>query len=206
MLTSIYSYFPGMNMTEAAHLYLQADTILYDAEHSDIISILFCERGLLANCADTLPTDHPPSDPFVANHEAFSLNKGPLIVYPNGNSSMEIELFDIHGKLLESYSFKREQILYELPEKTATYRGIHSSHQGQWHELQLSSVETKSIARKKARVLTLFSMILPMSKAIFSIFTIILFCFDGNAQRQRLVDFDYTHADSIAINFPTRTL
>lgn len=41
-----------------------------------------------------------------------------------------------------------------------------------------------------------------MSKAIFSIFTIILFCFDGNAQRQRLVDFDYTHADSIAINFP----
>lgn len=117
MLTSMYSYFPGMNMTEAAHLYLQADTLLYDAEHSDIISILFCERGLLANCADTLPTDHPPSDPFVANHEAFSLNKGPLIVYPNGNSSLEIELFDIHGKLLESYSFEQEQILYELPEK-----------------------------------------------------------------------------------------
>ena len=124
LLTSMYSYFPNMSMIDAAQLYLKADTLLYNNEHSDIISILFCKRGLLPDCVDTLITDTPPSDPYVANHGNFSVGTGPLIVYPNGNQLTSVELLDLNGFIIETFTFDREQIAYELP-PTFMARGVY---------------------------------------------------------------------------------
>ena len=118
LITSMYSYFPGMSMVEAAQLYLKADTLLYNNEHSNAISILFCQRGLMPECADTIPSDVPPSNPYIANHGNFSVNKGSLIIYPNGNNLTTVDLIGINGMFIESYSFPKAQIAYELPATT----------------------------------------------------------------------------------------
>ncbi|MBI2966874.1 MAG: T9SS type A sorting domain-containing protein [Bacteroidetes bacterium] len=51
MLQSLYSYSGNMSMTDAARLFLQADTLLYGAANSDTILDLFIARGLLGNCS-----------------------------------------------------------------------------------------------------------------------------------------------------------
>lgn len=124
LITSMYSYFPNMTMIEAAQLYLKADTLLYNNQHSDIISILFCQRGLIPECVDTLISDSPPTDPHIANHGDFATGSGPLIIYPNGKEISSLELLSVSGEILHSFSFEKAQIAYEMPE-TFLSRGVY---------------------------------------------------------------------------------
>jgi hypothetical protein len=124
LITSMYSYFPNMTMIEAAQLFLKADTLLYNNRHSDIISILFCQRGLMPECVDTLISDSPPTDPHIANHGNFATGSGTLIIYPNGNEISTIELLSVSGEILHSFSFENAQIAYEMPE-TFLSRGVY---------------------------------------------------------------------------------
>ncbi len=124
LFTSIYSYFPYMTMTHAASLFLQADSALYDAEHAEVISIIFCNRGLLEGCQDSLVNDRPLSDPYLASSEAFAANTGKLRLFPNKRELLSIELIDLTGKRIARHEFSNDgRLFYELdfPQLAAGY-------------------------------------------------------------------------------------
>lgn len=124
LFSSTYSYFPYMTMTAAASLYLQADTLLYGAAHTDVISIIFCNRGLLEGCQDTLINEKPLSDPYLAGSEPFAANSGPLRLFPNKRTLLSLELIDLSGKRLMHQEFSNEmKLFYELdfPEIASGY-------------------------------------------------------------------------------------
>jgi len=112
VLTAIYSFFPNMNMVDASVFLLQADSLLYNGEHSEIISIILCKRGLLANCADTDLVDTPLKDPFVGGHANFATSDSPLYLYPNDRTILEYTLYDLSGKLLRHVSLSDETRLF----------------------------------------------------------------------------------------------
>ena len=102
-------------MVEASGFVLQADSLLYNGEHSEIISIIFCKRGLLPDCADTDVVDTPLEDPFIGGHAKFATSESPLYLYPNDRTALDYTLYDLSGKPLRHVSLSNEtQLFYEL--------------------------------------------------------------------------------------------
>ena len=99
-INATYSWFPNMLMIDAARLFLQSDTLLNDAEYSQIASIIFCKRGLLAGCEDTLLSSIPFNAPYLGNTESFAYNQEPLYIFPNGVNVSGFEVIDLHGRML----------------------------------------------------------------------------------------------------------
>lgn len=99
-INATYSWFPNMLMTNAAHFFLQSDTLLNGAKHSQIASIIFCQRGLLSGCEDTLLSSLPFNAPFLGNTEAFAFNQEPIYIFPNGTDVKGFEVIDLHGRVL----------------------------------------------------------------------------------------------------------
>ena len=115
MINSLYSWYPYMLLSDAARLFMQSDTLLNEAEHSEIASIVFCDRGLLPGCEDTLVSSLPLNDPFLGNTYDFAFNKEPLYIFPNSRTVERIEVFDITGKLIhEEEWIESEQLFYEF--------------------------------------------------------------------------------------------
>ena len=115
MINSLYSWYPYMLLSDAARLFMQSDTLLNNAEHSEIASIVFCERGLLPGCEDTLVTSLLLNDPFLGNTYDFAFNKEPLYIFPNSRTIERIEVFDITGKLIHEVDWmESERLFYEF--------------------------------------------------------------------------------------------
>lgn len=117
MLSSLYSYFPDMAMPDAARLFMQADTVLYDAAHCDALSIIFCARGLYPGCADTIPTGIPLDDPYLGGTEDFLYKDSPIRIFPNSRSLLLVQLFDLKGSLLMHWEMEElDDMTCALPE------------------------------------------------------------------------------------------
>lgn len=48
ILQEVYSNYRGMEIGDAAMLFMEADSLLYDGAHADMIQFAFCQRNLLA--------------------------------------------------------------------------------------------------------------------------------------------------------------
>lgn len=113
MLNSLYSWYPYMLLSDAARLFMQSVTLLNDAQNAEIASVVFCNRGLLSGCEDTLRSSLPLNDPYLGNTFDFAFNKQPLFIFPNSKNIERIEVFDITGKLLyEEQWTESEQLFY----------------------------------------------------------------------------------------------
>lgn len=99
-ITSLYSYFIDMRMTDAAELIVQSDSLLYQNEHQSIIENIFCLRGLLQGCEDTLVNDKPLIQPYLGNTQEFAQNNSILYLYPNSNVLTAWNIYDISGNLV----------------------------------------------------------------------------------------------------------
>ncbi|GAB5538435.1 MAG: hypothetical protein Salg2KO_05380 [Salibacteraceae bacterium] len=124
-LTSIYSYFPYMTMSDAADLIIQTDSILFEGRHRADLELVFCIRGLLKSCHDTLPLTTPLAEPYLGNSMGFAYKQQPLIIYPNGYSLIDAKLYDLSGNLLQYIEFDGEQRLYEELEFISTKPGLY---------------------------------------------------------------------------------
>jgi len=115
MINSLYSWYPYMLLSDAARLFMQSDTLLYNAAHTEIASIVFCERGLLPGCEDTLVSSLPLNDPYLGNTYDFAFNKEPLYIFPNSRAIERIEVYDMTGKLMHEENWmESEQLFYEF--------------------------------------------------------------------------------------------
>lgn len=115
MLNSLYSWFPYMLMSDAAHLFMQSDTLLNDAANAELASIIFCDRGLLPGCEDTLISSLPLNDPYLGNSYDFAYNREPLYIYPNSRKIEAVQIFDLSGNLIYAEEWtESEQLLYEF--------------------------------------------------------------------------------------------
>ena len=92
-----------MRMTDAAELIVQSDSLLYQNEHQSIIENIFCLRGLLQGCEDTLVSDKPLIQPYLGNTQEFAQNNSILYLYPNSNVLTAWNIYDISGNLVGIY-------------------------------------------------------------------------------------------------------
>lgn len=98
LLNSFYFYVNNMTLTDAARFMLQADTVMNEAANADLLKTVFCNRGLMPDCADTLPIDVPSNEPYLANAEEFAVNNVSLKVITNGLRIGEVHMLDLHGR------------------------------------------------------------------------------------------------------------
>ncbi len=122
-LQSLYSWFPFMLLSDAAQLYTQADTILNDAQNCDIITAVFCARGLLRGCEDTLISTTPLTAPYLGNSFDFSFNNEPLFIYPNGNEILMLEVFDLKGCLIHTEDWESSDATFYSWDEAALPQG-----------------------------------------------------------------------------------
>lgn len=124
LFNAFYSFFPFMTMPDAARLYMQADTLLYGAKHGEELSIIFCKRGFLPGCEDTLVSSLPLEDPYLGGTAEFANNMGPLRLFPNERVIRQVQLFDLGGRLLYNLEVSGgDQLFYEL-DLPALHNGI----------------------------------------------------------------------------------
>lgn len=115
LFNAFYSFFPFMTMPDAARLYMQADTLLYGAKHGEELHIIFCKRGFLPGCEDTLVSGLPLEDPYLGGTEEFAYNAGPLRLFSNARIIRQVQLFDLSGRLLYQLEVSGgDQLFYEL--------------------------------------------------------------------------------------------
>ncbi|MEZ4723004.1 MAG: hypothetical protein R2813_14105 [Flavobacteriales bacterium] len=100
LLTSLYSYYSYMTMTDAARLLLEADSLLYDGAHLEDIRVAFCYRGLQDGCQDTLLSNRPVGQPYVAGLEDFAYHGGALRLFANGFTITHLQLYQLNGRIM----------------------------------------------------------------------------------------------------------
>jgi len=122
-LHSLYSWFPFMLLSDAAQLYVQADTIINAGQYSDIITAVFCARGLLPGCEDTLISTTPLTAPYLGNSFDFSFNNEPLFIYTNNNEILVLEIFDLKGRLIYTEDWKSSDATFYSWDKAALPQG-----------------------------------------------------------------------------------
>lgn len=100
MICSLFEWYPDMKLSDAAHLYLQADSLCNDMATYDCAAIIFCARGILPGCEDTVISELPLVDPFLTNTYDYAFNREPLYIFPNNYTINRIEIIDVKGRLL----------------------------------------------------------------------------------------------------------
>lgn len=114
LFTSLCSYFPNMTLPQAAFLYMQADSLLFDTANSEAIRLEFCKRGLLPGCEDTIGVNQLIDGPFISNTEAFATEGAPILLYSNEFVIQYAELFTLNGALIETVELEQGLVTYEL--------------------------------------------------------------------------------------------
>lgn len=108
-LQSIFGWFPYMLMTDAAQLVIKSDSLLNNGANHDIISSVFCARGMLRGCEDTLITELPVFEPYLGNTFDFAFNNEPLYIYPNRHQLTRLEIVDLKGRLIHEEDLSIEE-------------------------------------------------------------------------------------------------
>lgn len=106
LLQSTYSYASNMSMTQAANLFLQADTLLNNGVNTDVACMYFSQRGLL-QCGPVglSEEENINSSISIINTGAFANGSGGAVLRFSKLCSGRINLYDITGKILLDHSF-----------------------------------------------------------------------------------------------------
>jgi hypothetical protein len=121
MLQTLYGLYVNMLMPDAARLFLDADSALYNGLHTNTIRFYFCERGLLSNpeCINVSLEEELPGAPL--DWAVFpNPSAGNFTVNWNANGEREaavLTLFDVQGKqiLQKPVSSGQSQLQLDLP-------------------------------------------------------------------------------------------
>jgi hypothetical protein len=100
MLHSLQAWYINMHMSDAAALFLASDSVLFNAEHAELASLVFCARGLLSGCEDTLLSELPLTEPYIGNSYDFAFNHEQLYLYPNSTQLLRLRVISSEGRLM----------------------------------------------------------------------------------------------------------
>ncbi len=100
LFNSMYSYVRNMDLQAAALLFMQADSALNDGVNSEAIRLVFCARGFLPGCEDTLGVNPLITGPFIANTENFATKGEAIAIYSNNYTLQFYEVFTLNGTLI----------------------------------------------------------------------------------------------------------
>lgn len=98
LLTSMPSYQNFISMPQAAELFLQADSILYNKMHYGQINTVFVNRKIFSVLDVTTQSTTLPV--LMKNSEAFASGNGPLQIQTGSTLPSFVQLFDINGRLV----------------------------------------------------------------------------------------------------------
>ena len=116
MVCSLYEWYAYMQLSDAATLFLEADSLCNDGQLHEVAKVVFCNRGLLNGCEDTLISELPLSEPYLGNSFDFSYNREPLFIFQNNHVITRIEVMDLKGRLIlyEDLASDPERLFYEF--------------------------------------------------------------------------------------------
>ncbi len=100
LLESLYGYSDGMDMEQAAHLFEQADSTLYNGAHSNVIRTAFCNRGLYQG--SSCPTWLFENISLVNSGNVF-IGSYPSIILKN-SQSFKVTIYNILGQVISEES------------------------------------------------------------------------------------------------------
>lgn len=132
-LQSLYSYASNMSLSDAAYIFLQADTLYFGGTHAWPITFWMVERGLLPPSVGI--SDIHPSNKFrLLNSINFTNGTGETLLQLPSTDKALIEIYDISGKLLHSHSIQNTNT---FPISSETFKAgvyILSVTQNDWRE------------------------------------------------------------------------
>lgn len=122
MLQAAYSFSEGMTMSQAAVLFIQADTILFSGAHFAPIRQRMFDRGLI-------PWNVGLPEQTNARHRVlgsaqFATGQGPLIIELPEATTGHYELLDVMGRTLQNGAINGNRLIL-LPRQTAGTYVIH---------------------------------------------------------------------------------
>ena len=121
LFESIFSYASNMTMADAAQLYIQADTLLYNGANYPWICNRFKNRGLITvGCPPlSISEKHTASDIRLLNSMGFAFsNEAATVILPAAGTAL-IQLYNIEGRLLRSDEISNRESIIISPEGLA---------------------------------------------------------------------------------------
>ncbi len=124
LFQSMYSYFPFMNMPQAANFMFQADTIIFSGIHSDTLCKIFTKRGLGNNCIITHTRPIIPNNNealiSIYNSEDFTLG-GICSVRVKNSELFNFTLYDLSGNIIHQRNEIEQEYLLNGDEYKSGY-------------------------------------------------------------------------------------
>jgi zinc metalloprotease ZmpB len=113
LLQSMYSYTANMTMPQAAQLFIQADSLLFNGANYPIICNYFQQRGLVSSCVMSVKEESNKT-PLYQIYNSFSFQKGSsnAFIYNEKQELLNIKIIDIAGK--EYANFASNQSIIEF--------------------------------------------------------------------------------------------
>ncbi len=107
LFESLYAYYQGMKMPDAAQFLLQADSLLYNYEHRDAICLRVTDRGIYqcptASYLDSI--DEIKNMILLRKSQDFSNGKTCSVTY-HGYKHLSLDIYDAEGRLIKSESYR----------------------------------------------------------------------------------------------------
>lgn len=103
LIESLFGYAPGMNMQDAAHLFIQADSNLYGGANYWKICPRFFNRGFISSCTTLGVQDHTNSNSFGIISIAGS---NEAIIQHWDKEDWKLSVMDIHGRIIEKHTMQ----------------------------------------------------------------------------------------------------
>lgn len=101
VLQEMYGNFPNMTLIDAAQLMLEADSLLYNGIHSDVLADYFCQRKLLPG--STCATVDIPSLSTGFTYQLIRTNHQELKLSYQGEQDAKLTLWDISGRQIKAW-------------------------------------------------------------------------------------------------------
>lgn len=119
LLQSIYNYFPQMTMPQAARLLLQADSLLFNKAHSNIIFDVFLQRGIL-NIVVKLPQTNAQKIALLQNTANFAQGE-PILLQNLTENVAHWQLTNLQGQVVQSGILLQETWISSKQLSAGTY-------------------------------------------------------------------------------------
>lgn len=102
LFQSMYSYSANMTMPQAANLFIQADSLLFNGDNYAVICNYFLQRGLVNNCIQSTQEifSEKPNNVRLLNSYNFTHHKENAIIVINDNEVYTVSIYDALGRTI----------------------------------------------------------------------------------------------------------
>jgi hypothetical protein len=114
LLQSMYNYSTNMTMPQAATLFLQADSLLFNGENYAVICNYFLQRGLVNSCIQSIDElkNENANNVKLVNSYNFTYNKENALIKLYNNNSYTISIYDALGRtVITNENIRNEYII-----------------------------------------------------------------------------------------------